>query len=93
MSDDNEQQLRQDLQICECCRLQLDGLSGASVSQLLVFVKMVFIDGSIKEVLKTILFHGRLGVTTYFRALMIAFWKLMMPFMNLCRSPQMALQP
>jgi hypothetical protein len=59
MSDDNEQQLRQDPKICECCRLQLDGLSGVSVSQLLVFIKMVFIDGSIKEVLKTILFHGK----------------------------------
>jgi hypothetical protein len=61
MSDDNEQQMRQDLEICEFFSLKLDESTDVSdVSQLLVFVQMVFNDGSIKEeLLKTIPLHGK----------------------------------
>jgi hypothetical protein len=61
MSDDNEQQMRQDLEICEFFSLQLDESTDVNdVSQLLVFIRMVFNDGNIKEeLLKTILLHGK----------------------------------
>jgi hypothetical protein len=61
MSDDIEQKMRQDLEICEFSSLQLDESTDVSdVSQSLVFIRMVFNDGSIKEeLLKTIPLHGK----------------------------------
>jgi hypothetical protein len=60
MSDDNEQQIRQDLEICEISSLQLDESTEVSdVSQLLVFIQMVFNDDNIKELLKTIPLHRK----------------------------------
>jgi hypothetical protein len=61
MSDDTEQQMRQDLEICEFFSLQLDESTDVSdVSQLLVFIRMVFNYGNIKEeLLKIIPLHGK----------------------------------
>jgi hypothetical protein len=61
LPDDTEQQMRQDLEICEYFSLQLDESTDISdVSQLLVFIRMVFNDGNIKEeLLKTIPLHGK----------------------------------
>jgi hypothetical protein len=63
MSDDNEQQMRQDLEICEFFSLKLNKSTDVSdVSQLLVFIRMVFNDGNIKaELLKTIPLHVKTG--------------------------------
>jgi hypothetical protein len=61
MSDDSEQQMRQDLEICEFFSLQLDESTDVGdVSQLVVFIRMVFSDGNIKEeLLKTVPLHGK----------------------------------
>jgi hypothetical protein len=46
MSNDNEQQLWKDLEICESFSLRLDKSTDVSdVSQLLVFIQMVLNDG------------------------------------------------
>jgi hypothetical protein len=57
----NTEQLRQNSEICESVSLQLDQSTDASnVSQLLVFIWMVFSYGNIKtELLKTILLQGK----------------------------------
>jgi hypothetical protein len=53
-SDDNEQKLRQDLDICGFFSLQLDEATDVcDIYQLRVFIWIVFIDGKIKELLKT----------------------------------------
>jgi hypothetical protein len=59
MSHDIEQQVRQDLEICEFFSLQLGESTDVSdVSQLLVW--MVFNSGNIKEeLLKTVPLHGK----------------------------------
>jgi hypothetical protein len=60
MSNDTEQQMRQDLEIYVLFSLQLyESTNVSDVSQLLVFILMVFNDGNIKEELfKTIPLHG-----------------------------------
>jgi hypothetical protein len=45
------------------------------VSQLLIFIWMIFSDGNIKEgLLKTILLHGNTGGEDTFKACMLALW-------------------
>jgi hypothetical protein len=62
--------MRQDLEICEFFSLQLDeSTDGSDVSQLLVFIRMVFNDGNIKEELfKTIPLHGKNGGEDIFQS-------------------------
>jgi len=49
MFDDIEQKLKQDIDIYECFSLQLDESADAcDVSLLLLLIRMVFIDGSIR---------------------------------------------
>lgn len=73
MSDDDQRQLRQDLEICEFFNLKLDESTDVcDVSQLLVFIEVVFNVGNIKDkIFKVALLHGK----TYFKAFMLAFWK------------------
>jgi hypothetical protein len=59
ISDDNEQ-LRQGLEICEFFSLQLDESAVCDASQLLVFIRKFFSDGNIKEdLLKPVPLHGK----------------------------------
>jgi len=77
---------------CEFISLQLDKSANVChASRLLLLIQMVVSDGSIKKDLrKTVPLYGKTRGEDIFQNL---FWKWMFPFINLCKSPQMAFQP
>jgi hypothetical protein len=95
MSDNTEQQMRQDLEICEFSSLQLDESTDVNdVSQLLVFIRMVFNDGNIKEkLLKTIPLHGKTRGEDIFQSFYASLLEMNVPIHKLVPSSHMALQP
>jgi hypothetical protein len=69
MSDDAEQQLGEVLEICEFFGIQLDESTDiCEVFQLLAFITIVFNDGNIKELLKTVPLHWRTGGEDIFQS-------------------------
>jgi hypothetical protein len=84
MSNDTEQQMRHDLEICEFFSLQLGGSTNVSdLSQLLVFIRMVFNNGNIKELLKIIPLHGKTRGEDIFRSFHASLLKMNVPIHKL----------
>jgi hypothetical protein len=84
MSDDSVQ-LRQDLEICEFVSLQLDEAADiCDASQLLVFIRKVFSDGSVKEeLLETVPLHGKTRGEDVFRSFYARFLGMNVPIHKL----------
>jgi hypothetical protein len=62
-------------------------------SQLFVFIQMVFNNVNTKKFFGTISFHGKTRCKDIvFKGVMLNFWKLMSPFINVCQSPEKELQ-
>jgi hypothetical protein len=85
MSDDIEQKLRQDLEISEFFSLQLDESTDVChVSQLLVFIRMIFSDGNFKEeLLETIPLHGKTRGEDIFQSVYASLLEMNVPFHEL----------
>lgn len=85
MAEDVEQQLRNDIDTCECFSLQFDESTDVvDVAQLCVFVRMVFDDMSVKEELLTILpLKGHTRGTDIFQVFMEFVSKSKLPLFKL----------